>query len=681
MSLRSIERCVARFPRSALLLACGALLACGGTGSGFVDIPDSEAQDGATQPDSAGDDVGTGVDSTTSDATTDSGTDAATIPDATGDGGATDAAAPSDSGGDGGPDGGAADGGGADAGADSSTLDAASPDGSDASGGADASDASASDAPASDASDGATCTAPAAGVLYVAPTGSDTTGNGSSGCPFVTITKALSMTVGASGVTTIVVASGTSGTPFVYGTGCTAGGSHCDAVPIVVTPAMSGGLLIEGTSSDPNATVVAGGSSASDTAVFTVNAPYVGFRNLTVAPKRVATGAGAGRVAGAVGIRFRALAVAAGPEGAVTNVVVSGVSRGNTTESTGSGIEISGGTSPQIGPGVTVVGGDHSVLVTQAASGTPAASKPTITSSVAAPSFFHSAQFACVRVESTNAGAAAMPTATLTATSSNDPGRLHLQDCGGNGAVVVDTVSAGTAVDVTDTLIDTSSVNAPAYYGIQLVHAGVLTAGTEVTVTATHEVSAGVGAGIEAGGTSLLTITPSASASLAGVLVTRNFGSGVHVTGNAVAVIDGLLSSINGRSGLVCDAAPATAGATNLTLRNSSLLSNSVHGAFITGAAGGSACVADLGSPSAAGNNVFNRTSKVNGHMGLCYLGTTAASATGSTWGCGLSAATACTPATGTTPAPLVVASCDLVGDSNTSAMLTVALPQTCCGL
>src|SRR5438128_2235664 len=37
----------------------------------------------------------------------------------------------------------------------------------------------------------APCPAPSAGSFYVAPTGSDTAGNGSQSCPFVTITKAL----------------------------------------------------------------------------------------------------------------------------------------------------------------------------------------------------------------------------------------------------------------------------------------------------------------------------------------------------------------------------------------------------------------------------------------------------------------------------------------------------------
>ena len=42
------------------------------------------------------------------------------------------------------------------------------------------------------------------------------------------------------------------------------------------------------------------------------------------------------------------------------------------------------------------------------------------TGNAAAPSFLHAAQFACVRVESTNAGATTMPTVTLTTQNFKD---------------------------------------------------------------------------------------------------------------------------------------------------------------------------------------------------------------------------------------------------------------------
>jgi hypothetical protein len=529
---------------------------------------------------------------------------------------------------------------------------------------------------ASDASDAGGCPSPTAGSVYVAPTGSDTTGNGSQTCPYVTITKALSTTLTASGATTIFVQSG-NGSANVYGSGCTAGGSSCDPTPIHVTDGMNKGIVIRGTSVDSTLVVVRGGVTVADTSVFLVSPPNVGFQNLTVSPRAVATGSGVNRVAGAAGIFFQAPA-ASGAEATVTNVIIDGIAKTNNTESTGSGIAMQGGTSPTVGPGVTIVGGDHSVLVTQAASGAPAvASKPIITSSAAAPSFFHSSQFACVRVESANASATATPTATLTATTAADPGRLHLQDCGGNGGVVVDTVKVGTAVDVTDTLIDTSGNGVLAFYGMRLQHLGGLKAGASVTITGINEVSVGVGAGIEATDSSALTIVSAST----GVVVVRNPATGVHVGGNAVAKIDGLTST-NNRNGVFCDATAGVGTAVNLTLRNSVLLENRTFGAFVGMQGGSSPCVADLGNPNSVGNNIYNRTSRKNAFLGLCYLPAIAATASTSTWGCGLSNVSACAAAaTPSAPTPIVVGQCDQIGDYNTNAALTVALPQTCCGL
>ncbi|MDB4996284.1 MAG: hypothetical protein JWM74_3716 [Myxococcaceae bacterium] len=513
------------------------------------------------------------------------------------------------------------------------------------------------------------CPSPTAGIVYVGPTGSDTTGNGSASCPFVTITKALSTTAAASGATTILVTSGSPSAPFVYGAGCTAGAASCDPTPIQISSAMNKGLVIQGTSSDPTALKVVGGTGAQDVAVFEVSAPDVGFQNLTVSPRRVAAFNGA-RVPGAIGISFAA-AASSGTEASVTNVVIDGIVKSASTESTSSGIAMRGGTSPTVGPGVTIVGGDHSVLVTQSVSGAPSvASKPIITSSVAAPSFFHGSQFACVRIDSTNASATAMPSATLTSTSSADPGRLHLQDCGGNGGIAVDTVKAGTPVAVTNTLIDTTGPTAAAFYGVRLQSSAVVALGAGVTVTGINEISPGVGAAIEAGGTSKLGLSGK-------VLVNANVGNGVHITDNAGADIVALTATAN-RNGIVCDPGAS------VFLRDSTTLANRVNGTFIRGGTT-AACAADLGSNGSAGNNVFNRTADKNGKVGLCYTAVTAggATASASTWSCGVSALAGCSAATAVVPTPTVVSNCDQVGDYNNqpgSGGVTVALPQTCCG-
>ena len=312
-------------------------------------------------------------------------------------------------------------------------------------------------------------------------------------------------------------------------------------------------------------------------------------------------------------------------------------------------------------------------MTQSAATAGSVASHPVITSSTAAPSLFKQTQFACVRVESSNASATVMPTATVTASS----GQLHLQDCGGNGGVVVDTVKAGTAVSVTNTLIDSSGSSAAAYFGIRLQHLGVLSASTDVTITGMNATSAG-GAGIEATDNSSLTITPSSGLGLQGVLVNANSVNGVHIGGMAHANIGGLTSTANS-NGLMCDASSAGSSAANLVLHGSTLLQNRNDGALISAGPGGP-CLADLGNVN-AGLNVYNVTSRKNAWVGLCYMPTTvAATASTSTWDCGLASGAACVAAGGGT-VPVAAPDCQHVGDYNTNSQLTVATPQTCCGM
>jgi hypothetical protein len=164
------------------------------------------------------------------------------------------------------------------------------------------------------------------------------------------------------------------------------------------------------------------------------------------------------------------------------------------------------------------------------------------------------------------------------------------------------------------------------------------------------------------------------------VIVATNAVNGVHVGSTARASIDTLTATGN-VNGLLCDASAGISTASNLVLRNSTLLENSADGVLISGASGGTSCAADLGSNTSAGNNTFNTTARKNAFVGLCYMPLTAASATKSTWDCSLASGAACTPATVTTPTPTVVANCQLVGDYNASTSLVVALPQTCCGM
>jgi hypothetical protein len=167
---------------------------------------------------------------------------------------------------------------------------------------------------------------------------------------------------------------------------------------------------------------------------------------------------------------------------------------------------------------------------------------------------------------------------------------------------------------------------------------------------------------------------------LPGVIVATNAVNGVHVGATARANIDTLTSTGN-VNGLLCDASSGISTAANLVLRNSTLLENHADGVQVAASPGGTSCAADLGSNAGAGNNTFNTTARKNAFVGLCYLPVTPVTASKSTWGCGLASGAACTPATGTVPAPIVVSNCQLVGDYNANSSLVVALPQTCCGM
>ncbi len=531
--------------------------------------------------------------------------------------------------------------------------------------GGDASDAG----DAGDGGDGGVvCSAPPAGQWYVAPSGDDATGTGSQTCPFQTITHAIAQVSAASPASIIWVAAGT------YGSGCTAGPGHCDATPIVVA-GVAHGLIFAGAGA--NATLVVGGTTTSDTSVFEVSSPTVSFIDLTVAPRRVASGVGPARIPGAVGILFDAPAAFPAAEGAVQNVLVQGIPLSATSDSTSSGIVVRGGTSPTLGPGVTIFGGDHSVLVTDApTSGMLRPSAPTITGGTNAPDFFHSAQFACVRVQWLDMNNAPP---SLAVTSSDPMGPVHLQDCGGNGGIVVDDVMPATNIQnvTVDTTIIDATGGAPADYGIRLVNYGALQAGLTGSLLSVNIGGMNV-AGIEAVDNSALTI-------LGGVLVQNGVHVGVHVGGTASASIDGLTSQTNGTTaedpGLLCDSTGQGAnGAPPLYLRDSVFLGNAGSGVVVRGPSGSAfGCTADLGSATSNGNNTFNVTATRNGVTGLCYLTPSAnpATPTSSTWSCGQPSGSGC--ASGV---PTAGVTCDPGTDYSNGGTggLTVAPPQTCCG-
>jgi hypothetical protein len=517
--------------------------------------------------------------------------------------------------------------------ADTAVLDAA-----------DTAVADSADGAVADSADSAGCPAPTVGELHVAPTGDDATGNGSASCPFKTIGAAVTAVSSATVATTILVETGT------YGEACT-GGAPCDTLPIYVPATVTKGLVIRGTAA---ASVrVVGGTGSTDSAVFRVLAPDVGFENLTVAPRRLK-----GAFEGAWGIDFKAAAAAT--EASVKNVVIDGVVKTSTTEATGVGISVAGGTSPTLGPGLTVKGGSIGVQVWQGAG----ASKPTITSSVAAPTLISDTTTACVSVNGSSA-AMPVPSVVLTSTSTADPGRVHLRDCGTTG-IQISTSVAGPASSIARTRIDstTSGMN----YGIVVQSAAVVATGEAVRITSLASTAMN-GFGIGVSGTATFTAA-------AGLVIDQN-QVGIRISGSAKATLDGVVANDNGAAitqpGLYCtDAA-------QVKIRNSTFLGNAGNGVWAEGT-----CALDLGAVGSPGNNVFQRTSHKNARVGLCYLSTVAATATSSTWSCGLAATAACTPSTATTPKPVTPFSCLDVGtfDYFTTTALTVpATPQTCCGL
>jgi hypothetical protein len=420
------------------------------------------------------------------------------------------------------------------------------------------------------------------------------------------------------------------------------------------------------------------GTTVNDTAVFDVRAPGVAFQDMTVAPRRVATGSGGGRVPGAVGIAIDAPAASNGTnEGLFIDLVIDGIPRSSASESTSSGIRIAGGASPTIGPSATIVGGDHSVLVTDSPNG---ASQPVIRAGAGFSPFFHSSQFACVRVESNDA-ANTPPSAVLTTFAANL--QVHLQDCGGNGGVVVDTVTAGTPVTVDSTLIDAAPGGVATLYGVRLMHAGSAVLGSQAAGVGVLDVAGMSTIGIEAGDTSRLVIAGP-------VNVAGNPGVGVSITGTATADIFELTSAGNGSGpnghGLQCDSTGSTPSAPTLVLRESTFLENRGDGVFIHGGAAlAGGCVADLGDNATPGGNTYNNTLRHNGMTGLCYttMSGTIATPTSSTWSCKVTAGNGCQAENPPTVVPTLGAQCGQGFDYSNGGAGSMTMPasgETCCG-
>lgn len=463
------------------------------------------------------------------------------------------------------------------------------------------------------------CPDPTPGLLVVGSKGSDTTGNGSSSCPFQTITHALTVASASPATTwTINLLNDFGGANTEYGVPCSAGGTLCDPSPIVIGHTFTGGVTIQG----PGASQINVSGSDGASAVFVVRSPNVSFTGITVNVNNVTTpGDGIVFLAGA----------ATGTEGSVTNVVING--KNGPSVSTGSDIRIAGGTSPTIGPGVTLNGGQHGILVTDDNAAGAGASKPTFTSSAAAKSSITNTNVACVRVDTRAAGTPG-PTPSMTITTVDAGGTIQLMDCGGRGGIVVDTVTAN-LVSVSNVDVRRTPGNAAAQQGIDLLRTAALTM-TNVTVSGLG------GSGIVSEDNSTLTITSSVTSN-------GNF-RGIYLTGNATATISGLTASNNVGSGAGAGAASdglRCDGNATIKVRGSTFLGNAANGVSAY-----ASCVPDMGAATGdLGSNTFNTTTMKNSIAGLCVttsavLGVTASS---STWSCGYAGAGCTTSGSPTT--------------------------------
>jgi hypothetical protein len=377
-------------------------------------------------------------------------------------------------------------------------------------------------------------------ALFVGSRGSDATGTGSPSKPFQTITHALEVAVLAPSTSWTICLTNDAGSSTRFGVGCTASssGGVCDVTPIAISSLFSGGIAIVGPAHGPaSAIVVVGGKSIADREVFLARAPAVGFRHMTITPTSRASSGGAN------GIHINAPAATLGREGEITDVEIDGTSVLDFSvdgTATGNAIVVEGGASPTIGPALVISGGWQGILVTNelvAAGG--GASHPTIVSAAGAATRFTRVIGSAIRVE-TN-GASSGPPPTLTIRSSDPATPVSIIECS-DGVVVDEAIAATPPVSIANVAIGIVS-DGRSNFGIHLLSS------SSATISNTSIVQAGMG--IVAEGSSTLAITGGVSSK-----INR---TGVHITGKALADIDGLTANTNAGAippdgnGLWCD--------------------------------------------------------------------------------------------------------------------------------
>lgn len=421
-----------------------------------------------------------------------------------------------------------------------------------------------------------TCPDPTPGTFYVATTGNDTSGNGSASCPFKTVTKAVTTSVGATVATTIVLQKAATGVA-TYGTGCT-GGAPCDTTPITVPATITNGLLIKGAGNPSDVLVTGGGNS-----VFLVSTAGVGFESMTIVPTK--TGA---TNAGGHGLEYNY--ATAGTEGVIKNVVINGSYAGGS--GTGTSIYLKGVAAPTIGTGVILTGGFNGIRAEGTSAG-KITGGPT-----AAQTIISNFGGACVYVTSTSTTAAP----SLTASSTGATKDIIVRDCGAIGAIAIDTSFAGTGSSFSGVQVLRSTAG-PTFPGLHLLKAGRASMSSS-TITGLLDV------GVWAEQTSTLSST-------AGLVVTSNGFGGVLLGGLPAASATGSpaidltgasIRSNTGGDGIHCNVVGGS-----VKLRDTAVLANSGSGLRLAGN-----CTADLGSASASGGNTFNTATQANAESGIC---------------------------------------------------------------
>jgi len=493
-----------------------------------------------------------------------------------------------------------------------------------------------------------TCPDPTPGTWYVGTTGNDTSGNGSAACPFKTVTKAITSTVGASAATTIILQKAATGIA-TYGGTCT-GGAPCDASPILVPSTITAGLVIKGAGTAAEVVVTGAGNN-----VFGVSAPGVGFESMTITPTKTGTANTGGH-----GIVYDY--PTAGTEGVIKDVAITGTLATGAIAGTGTAILLKGAAAPTIGTGVRLTGGFHGIRAEGTSTGKISGGPTT------AQTIISNFGGACVYVTSASTTAAPMVMISSTSTTKD----VIIRDCGTAGAVVIDTMFAGTGSTIDHTSI-TKTVGGGIYPGVVLLSKALATVkSTSITGLAAD----GIDVGSVISGTSI-----GAKLILAGgVSVTGNLGVttvGVKIIESGVADIDGLVSSENGSHGLDCNSKQSDpAFGKSVRIRNSAFLKSTAgNGVLIEGI-----CTADL----AAAGNVFNTADQANGLSGICMDSTGGTlTVTSGTWKCETPATTAsCILGTPSTPAGGAKVNCfagvDITNRTGSSGV-TAGPPQSCC--